>query len=161
MKLFFPEVLDNKVRFNKIILSVFYIIAIITVGRSLIHMFANDGGANSIATIIVFSGNPDPNQVIYFIFSLWGLSQLIIGFIYIISIIKYKSMIPLLYVLIWFEYLFRFILGKFLKPLSDTVLSGTAPGEIGNYIIIVLIPILLIWMIIDYKRSISIASKND
>jgi len=151
MKLFFPEVFDNKVRFNKVVLYIFYFITLVTLGRSLIHMFSSDGGANSIATIIVFSGNPDPNQVIYFIFSLWGLSQLIIGIIYVISIFRYKSMIPLLFVLMWFEYLFRFILGRFLKPLSDAVLSGTAPGEIGNYIFIVLIPILLVWMIIDKK----------
>jgi hypothetical protein len=154
MNLFFPKVFDNKVRFNRIILYIFYFITIVTVGRSLIHMFSTDGGANSIATIIVFSGNPDPNQVIYFIFSLWGLSQLIIGIIYVISSIKYKSMIPLLYVLMWFEYLFRFIFGKFLKPLSAAVLSGTAPGEIGNYIFIVLVPILIIWMIIDKNRRI-------
>jgi len=153
MKLFFPEVFDNKVRFNKIILYIFYFITLVTLGRSLIHMFSSDGGANSIATIIVVSGNPDPNQVIYFIFSLWGLSQLIIGIIYVISIVRYKSMIPLLYALMWFEYLLRFILGRFLKPLSDAVLSGTAPGEIGNYVFIVLIPILLVWMVIDKKRK--------
>jgi hypothetical protein len=153
MKLFFPAVFDNQVRFNKIILYLFYGITLVTLGRSLIHVFAPDGGANSIATIIVFSGQPDPNQVIYFIFSLWGLSQLIIGLIYAISILKYKSMIPLLYVLMWFEYLFRLLIGRVIKPMSDAVLSGTAPGEIGNYIFIVLIPILLLWMILDKERS--------
>jgi len=153
MKLFFPEVFDNKVRFNKIALYLFYIITLVTVGRSLIHVFAPDGGANSIATIIVFMGNPDPNQVIYFVFSLWGLSQLIIGLLYVLSILKYKSMIPLFYVLIWFEYLFRILIGRVLKPMSPEVLSGTAPGEIGNYFFAVMIPILLIWMIMDFRKS--------
>lgn len=153
MKLFFPDVFDNHVRFNKIILILFYGITLVTLGRSLIHVFAPDGGANSIATIIVFMGQPDPNQVIYFIFSLWGLSQLIIALIYVISILKYKSMIPLLYVLMWFEYLFRLLIGRVLKPMSEAVLSGTAPGEIGNYIFIVLIPILLGWMILDKKSQ--------
>jgi len=152
MKLFFPDVFDNKVRFNKILLYIFYFIALVTIGRSLIHVFAPDGGANSIATIIVFAGNPDPNQVIYFIFSLWGLSQLIIGIMYAISILKYKSMIPLWYVLIWFEYLFRILIGRVLKPMDPAVLVGTAPGEIGNYVFAILIPILLIWMIIDDKK---------
>lgn len=153
MKLFFPDVFDNQVKFNKVVLYLFYLITLVTLGRSLIHVFASDGGANSIATIIVFSGQPDPNQVIYFVFSLWGLSQLIIGLIYVISILKYKSMIPLLYVLMWFEYVFRLMIGRVIKPMSDAVLSGTAPGEIGNYIFIVLIPILLLWMILDKKRS--------
>jgi hypothetical protein len=152
MKLFFPEVFDNKVRFSKIFIIIFYFITAVTIGRSLIHIFAFDGGANSIATIIVFIGNPDPNQVIYFIFSLWGLSQLIIGLLYVVSLIKYKSMIPLWYLLIWFEYGFRIIIGRHLKPMSADILSGTAPGEIGNIVFVILIPILLIWMILDAKR---------
>ena len=152
MKLFFPEVFDNKVRFKKIFLYLFILITAVTLGRSLIHVFAPDGGANSIATIIVFIGIPDPNQVIYFVFSLWGLSQLIIAILYVISLIKYRSMIPLFYVLIWFEYLFRILIGRVLKPMTDNVLSGTAPGEIGNYAFAVLIPILLIWMILDERK---------
>ena len=152
MKLFFPEVFDNTIRFKKIFLYLFILITAVTLGRSLIHVFAPDGGANSIATIIVFIGNPDPNQVIYFVFSLWGLSQLIIAILYVISLIKYRSMIPLFYVLIWFEYLFRILIGRVLKPMTDNVLSGTAPGEIGNYAFAVLIPILLIWMILDERK---------
>ena len=153
MKLFFPDVFDNKVRFNKVFLYLFIVITAVTLGRSLVHVFAPDGGANSIATIIVFMGNPDPNQVIYFIFSLWGLSQLIIGLMYVVSIVKYRSMIPLWYALIWFEYLFRIIIGRVLKPMSDTVLNGTAPGEIGNYLFAIMIPVVLIWMILDYRKT--------
>lgn len=152
MKLFFPEVFDNTIRFKKIFLYLFILITAVTLGRSLIHVFAPDGGANSIATIIVFIGNPDPNQVIYFVFSLWGLSQLIIAILYVISLIKYRSMIPLFYVLIWFEYLFRILIGRVLKPMTENVLSGTAPGEIGNYAFAVLIPMLLIWMILDERK---------
>lgn len=153
MKLFFPDVFDHKQRYNQVIYVLFCLITAVTLARSLIHVFAPDGGANSIATILVFIGNPDPNQVIYFVFSLWGLSQLIIAIVYVISILKYKSMIPLLYVLIWFEYLFRIVIGRVLKPMSDTVLTGTAPGEIGNYVFVVLIPIVMIWMILDYRKS--------
>ena len=41
-------------------------------GRSLIHFLKNDRGANSIATLVTFSGSSDPNQVIYMFSSLWG-----------------------------------------------------------------------------------------
>lgn len=153
MSLFFPKVFDNKVRVNKIIFYLFVFITIITVGRSLVHIFASDGGANTIATIIVFQGNPDPNQVIYFVFSLWGLSQLIIGLMYVVSLFKYRSMIPLWLVLIWFEYVFRLAIGRIIKPMGDAVFNGTAPGEIGNYVFAIGIPIILIWMILDYQKN--------
>jgi hypothetical protein len=110
-----------------------FLITVVSLSRSLIHVFAPDGGANSIATIIIFLGKPDPNQVICFVFSLGGLSQLIITILYVISLIKYRSMIPFYYVLIWVEYLFRIVIGRVMKPMTDNVLSGTAPGEIGNY----------------------------
>ena len=40
--------------------------------RSLVHFLKDDSGVNSIASIIVFPGSPDPNTVIYMFSSLWG-----------------------------------------------------------------------------------------
>jgi hypothetical protein len=46
-------------------------------GRSLIHFLKADSGVNSIATIVLFPGDLDPNNVIYMFSSLWGTQQLI------------------------------------------------------------------------------------
>ena len=47
--------------------------------RSGVHLFAPDGGMQSIATMIVFEGDPDPDRVIRSLASLWGLEQLIVA----------------------------------------------------------------------------------
>mgnify|MGYP003713166353 CR=1 FL=1 len=41
--------------------------------RSGVHLFAPDGGMQSIATMIVFEGDPDPDRVIHSLASLWGM----------------------------------------------------------------------------------------
>ena len=142
-----PESASNKYQFSPVIVCFFWVIASITIVRSLIHMLAADGGANSIAGIVIFSGTPDPNQVLYFAFSLWGLSQLLMGIFYIIVVFRYRNLIPLMLLFLSFEYSMRMVLGKFLKPLSDAYFTGTVPGEIGNYILLPLALVLFTWAI--------------
>ena len=93
MKKLLPSQADNNYDFNKVIIYIFALLTAVTVGRSLVHVFALDGGANSIASMIVFTGTPDPNAVVYNLFALWGLSQLIMGLMYVIVLIKYKNLI--------------------------------------------------------------------
>jgi hypothetical protein len=59
----------------------------------------------------------------------WGLSQLIIGIIYVIAAIRYRSMIPMLYLLSVFEYLMR---ATYIPAYKSIETAGTAPGAIGK-----------------------------
>lgn len=149
----FPANADNGHRVPQIVLITYLIVTIITIGRSLAHIFLPDGGANSIATIVEFSGTPNPNKVIYQVFAFWGLAQLAMGFIYTIVWFRYKNLIPLMWVFILFEYSSRIMIGKFLKPLGEDFLRGTAPGEIGNYVLIPIALIMLLLSFVNYKRT--------
>lgn len=143
-----PKEINNNYNGKKIALYTFYLFTIMTVVRSLIHMFAADGGAQSIATIPLDTFSPQGASTVILIFSLWGLSQLIMGIFYVIVIWKYKSLIPLMYIFIFLEYLMRLILG-IIKPIETT---GTAPGGVINYIFIPL-TIILFWLSINHKKS--------
>ncbi len=154
MSLFFPKQANNQFSFSPKILFVFYAVTLMTLIRSLIHVFAFDGGANSIATIITFSATPDPDLVIYFVFSLWGLSQLLMGLFYVVVSWRYRNLIPLMFILIFIEYAMRIVIGRWLKPLSDVYFSGTAPGELGNIFFVLCVPILLIWIIVSHRKTI-------
>jgi hypothetical protein len=117
-----------------------------TVVRSLIHVFAPDGGAQTIATIPLDSFSNEGASAVILIFSLWGLSQLIMGMFYVIVCLRYKSLIPLMYLFIVFEYVMRLILGV-LKPIETT---GTAPGAIINFIFP---PLVIILFLLSLNKS--------
>lgn len=125
---------------KKWIKSVFFVISIITIIRSLIHIISPDGGAGSIAGIPLSQYSMEASQTIIFMFALWGISQLIIGLFYIYVLIIKPNLIPIMLLSLTLEYSLRLIIGQ-LKPILTT---HTAPGAYGNYIMIPLSIILLL-----------------
>ena len=64
-----PRIVDNDYRGYKAALWFFYLLAIVTVVRSLIHMFKHDGGAQSIATIPLDTYTQGGSQAVIFLFA--------------------------------------------------------------------------------------------
>lgn len=145
MNYLFPNYLDNEYKGKKIPLYFFYIIIPVTIIRSFIHLFAPDGGAQSIANIPLYLYSNQGSDTIVHLFSEWGLSQLLFGLLYIVVLIKYKSLIPLMYLFLVIEYSTRVLLA-FYKPV---VLEGYAPGGIANYF---LVPLFVILFILSLKK---------
>lgn len=135
-----PAVIDNQFHGLKIAQYAFLILTIATLVRSLIHVFAPDGGAQSIATIPLANYPADAAAAVILMFSLWGLSQLLMGIVYFVVYFKYKSLIPAMYVLMIVEYAMRIVIGQ-MKPI---VTSGTAPGSVGNWIMVPVCIVLLV-----------------
>ena len=125
-----PPVIDNDYKGHNIALWFFYLITIVTIARSCIHIFKDDGGAQSIATIPLDSYVNGGAKAVIFIFAYWGLSQLMFGLLQGIIALKYKSMIPLMYLFLLFEYVARLGISLF-KSIETT---GQAPGGIINYV---------------------------
>jgi hypothetical protein len=146
LKYLFPKSIDNEYKGNKAPLYLFYLVIPYTIIRSLIHLFSPDGGAQSIATIPLHSFSKNGSNTIIHLFAQWGLSQLLFGLLYIIVIIKYKSLIPLMYLFLFIEYSTRLLLG-FYKPFE---LEGYAPGGIGNYF---LVPLFIVMFILSIKNN--------
>ncbi|MCP4421252.1 MAG: hypothetical protein GY805_31965 [Chloroflexi bacterium] len=121
---------------------------ILTVGRSLAHIFIADGGAQSIATIPLDEFTISGATVIIGMFAQWGLTQLMFGLLYVLTLWRYQSLIPLMWLFIFVEWTGRLLLG-FYKPF-ETV--DTAPGAIGNLIFPVLALIMLILALRSAKK---------
>lgn len=124
----------------------YFLIALTIVNtiRSLIHMFAGDGGAHSIAginTSVLGGAN------IIAIFGQWGSSQLLMAIFCWIIIIRYKFLTPLAILLLALEQLLRYGIGN-LKPIAS---EHTPPGAISTKI---LIPILILAL------ALSLVTKN-
>ena len=133
-----PPIIDDNYKGNKIALWFFYLITAVTVVRSCIHIFKYDGGAQSIATIPLDTFTEGGAAVVILIFAYWGLSQLMFGIIQVIVALKYKSLIPLMYLMLVFEWAGRFVISSF-KPIETT---GQAPGGIGNMVLPIICLIL-------------------
>lgn len=155
MQLFFPRQAGNSPSPAKPMVFLFGMITLMTLGRSLAHILLPDGGANSIATLVTFSGQPDPDEIIYHLFALWGLAQLAMGLVYTLVLFRYRNLIPLMWVFVLFEYLMRLFIAQVLKPLDPSLLAGTAPGSLGNYIIPPLAGLMILLSLLNFRgRSI-------
>ena len=146
-----PVKADNVIRGSKLPFYIFILLATIGVVRSCIHIFSPDGGAGSIAGMdLSVSG---ANEVI-FAFALWGAEQFIYALIQWIVILRYRSLIPLMWGVQFMETLGRILPGQ-LKPVT---FSHTPPGAIQNYIYLGLAVAMLALALWSSQRG---AAKNN
>lgn len=140
-----PRTVTNEYRGASIAKWVFVALMVLTIGRSLAHVFLPDGGAQSIATIPLDDFTVNGAAAVIHIFALWGLSQLLFGLLYVVVLWRYQILIPLMWLLTVIEYSGRLLL-TFAKPFE---IHGTAPGAIGNY---VLIPLALLMLVLSLRE---------
>ena len=154
MKLY-PSRLNNQYEGSKIALYGLYPIFAIYIFRSFVHFLAENSGLVGIATIKEFpiTDGLDPNNIIYLFASLWGATQVSLTIILLILFIKYKNLIPLIYLICLLDQCFRLISG-YLQPLSEDYYINTPPGVISN------IPVLL-YLIFMFYLSLRGNSKYD
>lgn len=141
-----PASANNDYEGNKYAIYGFYPLLAILLFRGLVHFLKEDAGLHDIATIIpfpIFDGI-DPNNVIYLFGSLWGASQLIILFFYLIIFFKYRNLLHFIWITMVIDVLFRLISGT-IHPLTPEYYINQPPGSIGNiYILIYSISMFLL-----------------
>ncbi|NMC85768.1 MAG: hypothetical protein GYA58_10825 [Anaerolineaceae bacterium] len=144
--IFLPQPAENKIRGSKI--PFYFLIAVALIGtvRSLIHLFAADGGAGSIAGLdLTVSG---ANEVI-FAFALWGSSQLILALLQWLVIWRYRSLVPIMWGIQLLEIGGRMLVGR-VKPV---IFSHTPPGAISNFVYLALCVIMLAIILISNTQK--------
>ena len=154
MKLF-PSDLNNQYKGSKFVQYGLYPIFAIYIFRSLVHFLTENSGLVGIATIKEFPiiDGLDPNNIIYLFASLWGATQVSLTIILLILFIKYKNLIPLIYLICLLDQCFRLISG-YLHPLIEDYYINTPPGVISN------IPLLL-YLIFMFYLSLRGNTKHD
>ena len=126
-----PRAANNDYRGGRVPLYLFYVLVAVATFRSFAHFLLDDSGVNSIASIVLFSGTPDPNNVVYMFSSLWGSQQVIMLMVYAAVLLRYRNLIPLMWALVVVEVLFRLGVGM-MHPLTPEYYLRTPPGKIGN-----------------------------
>ncbi len=142
----FPKTVDNGYRGSPVARWAFLALAGVSIARSCIHLFAPDGGAGSIAGIDLADGGA---ASIVFTFALWGLSQLIYGLIQLLVALRYRTLIPLMYLLLVVETVGRMAVGRFKPP----VLLHVPPGGTADYVMLPLTVLMLVLSLWEGKRK--------
>ena len=141
----FPNKLNQEYTGSKIAIYGLYPVFALYIFRSLVHFLSENAGLVGIATIkeMSFIDKIDSNNLVYLFSSLWGGAQVSLTLILLILFLKYKNLVPLIYMICLLDHCFRLISGSF-HPLTDEYYINTPPGVIGN------IPILIYFMIMFY-----------
>ena len=150
-----PTEANNNYQGLKPALWFFYLYLLLVAFRSFTHMFAQDAGLNSIASIIIFPevNNLNPNSVIYFIGSLWGSSQIVVLFISIIFLIKYKSLLSLAWLVFVLDNVLR-IITMMMHILDQNFLNSTAPGGLVGTSLMLFVTLFMFFIsIIERKQK--------
>ena len=142
-----PAKIDNVIRGTKIPFYIFAIYAIVSTVRSCIHLLSPDGGAGTIAGMDLSVVGADG---IIFAFALWGSSQLLFALIQLFAVIRYRSLIPFMWLMLALEVLLRELVGA-MKPVT---FAHTPPGAIGNQIILPLAVLMVVWSLWSASQSI-------
>ena len=128
MRFDFKKLLPNNptsfVGFRAIrIVTTIYLLVMVV--RSCIHLFAADGGAQSIAGI---DTSVEGGNNIIAIFHQWGAIQLILAVLLFVLFFRYPGLTPLILLTLALDPVMRFIAGQMLSVTS----TGTPPGEALN-----------------------------
>lgn len=142
-----PAKIDNVIRGTKIPFYIFVIYAIVSTVRSCIHLLSPDGGAGTIAGMDLSVAGADG---IIFAFALWGSSQLLFALIQLLAVIRYRSLIPFMWLMLALEVLLRELVGA-MKPIT---FAHTPPGAIGNQIILPLAVVMVVWSLWSGSKNI-------
>eukprot|EP00347_Sterkiella_histriomuscorum_P013912 403362881 len=142
INLLLPQV---NVKYQGHILSYYFLILIASMDtvRSFIHILSEDGGAYSIAGIVL---QGDSGQNVVSIFAQWGGTQILLAILYWLAILKYDFLTPFMLLVLFLEQTFRFIIGAY-KPF---VSEHAAPGGVATYI---LVPLSIIFLLLSISKQ--------
>ena len=147
MKFDFKKLLPNNptsfegFRAIRIVTALFLLVMVV---RSCIHLFAADGGAQSIAGI---DTSVEGGNNIIAIFHQWGAVQLILAVLLFVLFLRYQGFTPLVLLTLALDPVMRFIAGQMMSLTT----TGTPPGEALNGAAFCLLALLFIASLIKKK----------
>ena len=125
-----PRQADNDYRGGPIPFYGFCLVAATHVFSSTVHFLKPDSGVNSIASIIVFEGTPDPNHIIYMFSAVGGVTQMMWVMLFGLVLWRYRNLVPLMLAFIVLETLFGFVVG-WMHPLTPEYFEYTPPAKVA------------------------------
>ena len=140
----FPQRFDNNYRGHKLALWLFIPIVLIKVGISLSSIFDTYNVVRSADGIPIDAFTPRGAEAVVSVTTLLGLSQFLLASLGVLALVRYRAMIPLMYVLLLVEYLAK----KWILLVKPIVRTGTSPS---TYVNLVLIALLIVGLVLSLR----------
>ena len=131
------------VRAVRIVTAIYLLVMVV---RSCIHLFAADGGAQSIAGI---DTSVEGGNNIIAIFHQWGAIQLILAVLLFVLFFRYPGFTPLILLTLALDPVMRFIAGQMMSLTT----TGTPPGEALNAAAFYLLALLFIASLLKKNQA--------
>ena len=127
-----PQHIDNVYRGHKLALWLFALLVFVKVSMSLNSIFNGYSVASSADGIPLDTFTPPSAQTVVSLFALLAFSRLIISLLCILVIVRYRALLPFMFVLLLLEHLgSRLILQA--MPIAKI---GTPPGAAINLVLL-------------------------
>jgi len=131
----FPQQFDNNYRGHKVGLWLFALLVLMKLGISLSSIFDTYNVVRSADGIPVDAFTSVGAEAVVSVTTLLGLSQFLLAAICALALIRYRAMIPFMYVVLLVEFLAK----KWILLAKPIVSTGTPPATYVNLVLIVLL----------------------
>jgi hypothetical protein len=123
MTLLFPARIDNEFRGHRLGLWLFALVMLAKTAIAFGTIFNGRAAAEAADGIPLDSFGAAGAHAFLTVFAMWGLAQLVPGALATIALLRYRAMIPLLYLVFLLEHIARRVL-LFTHPLAASVAPG-------------------------------------
>jgi hypothetical protein len=143
----FPHQFDNNYRGHKLALWLFALLVLMKLGMSLSAIFDGYNMAWSADGIPIDTFTSGGAEAVVSITALLGLSHFLLASLGVLALIRYRAMIPLMYVLLLAEYFAK----KWILLVHPIVRTGTSPS---TYVNLVLIALLIVGLALSLRTKV-------
>jgi len=141
-----PRQIDNTYRGHKLALWLFGLLLAMKIAMSLNSIFNGYTVATSADGIPLDTFTLAGARTVVSIFAIWGLAHLMICLLGVLVLVRYRSMIPLMFAMLLLEHVSRKLILLFL-PIIRT---GTPPGF---YVNLVLLALMIVGLALSLWRQ--------
>lgn len=125
LTLVFPQRIDNTYRGHPLALWLFALVLLSKTSIALATIFNGRTAAQSADGIPIDSFGPGGAEAVVALFAMWGLGHLMLNVLGIVALIRYRAMIPLVFVLLLTEHLAR----RWVLAVTPIGRTGTPAGQ--------------------------------
>ena len=136
----FPPQFDNNYQGHQLALWLFGLLILIKLGISLSSIFDTYNVVRSADGIPLNTFTSRGAETVVSVTALFGLSQLLLASFGALALIRYRAMIPFLYILFLVEYFAK----KWIQLVKPIITVGTPPATYVNLVLIVLMVVGLV-----------------